>query len=48
MAVKGELIRHATWPECELRVKGTAGARFKKVTSEEELSEVLRGWGHRK
>jgi len=43
--VKGQLIRHATWPECEARVKGTAGARYKKVTSENEFNEVIKSWG---
>ena len=45
--VKGELVRHATWPECEARVKGTAGARFKKVSGETELAEVLKGWSRK-
>jgi len=43
--VKGQLVRHPTWSECEARVKGTSGARFKKVTSESELGEVLKSWG---
>ncbi len=43
--VKGQLVRHSTWPECEARVKGTSGARFKKVKSESELGEVLKSWG---
>jgi ribonuclease HI len=40
----GKLERHATWKECEARVKGRP-AKFKKVRSAEEESSVLRGWG---
>jgi ribonuclease HI len=41
----GALARHATWKECESRVKGRSGARFKKVKSAEEESATLRDWG---
>src|SRR5689334_13121371 len=35
--VDGVPMRHATWAECELRVKGRSGARFKKaVTAADE------------
>ena len=37
--------RHATWAECEQRVKGQSGARFKKVSSFEEERAVLASWG---
>ncbi len=37
--------RHATWGECERRVKGQSGAKFKKTTSEQDEQTVLRGWG---
>lgn len=43
--VDGQPMRHATWTECERRVKGRSGARYRKVTSEEEMAELLRGWG---
>lgn len=43
--VDGVLMRHATWAECEGRVKGRAGARFKKATSAQEESAILRSWG---
>lgn len=43
--VKGELQRHATWAECEKRVKGVAGAKFKKVQSPSEEAATLKGWG---
>lgn len=42
--VDGVLERHATWPECEARVKGRA-AKFKKVSGAEEESATLRAWG---
>ena len=31
--VDGKPMRHATWPECERRVKGRSGAKFKKAMS---------------
>jgi len=37
--------RHNSWKECEARVKGQSGAKFKKaMTSEEEL-QILKSWG---
>jgi ribonuclease HI len=41
----GKLERHATWRECESRVKGRSGARFKKVKSSAEERETLSAWG---
>ena len=41
----GKLERHATWKECEARVKGRSGARFKKVRSSAEETAALKGWG---
>lgn len=43
--VDGVPMRHATWAECEGRVKGRSGARFKKSTSEDDEFLILRGWG---
>jgi ribonuclease HI len=43
--VRGRLERHATWPECERRVKGVRGARFKKAISAEDEAEIRRSWG---
>jgi ribonuclease HI len=42
--VDGTPMRHATWAECERRVKGRSGARFKKATSAEDEQVILRGW----
>jgi ribonuclease HI len=43
--VDGQLARHATWAECERRVKGRSGARFKKAASAADEKEILRTWG---
>jgi ribonuclease HI len=38
-------MRHVTWAECEQRVKGRTGARFKKAMSASDESAILRSWG---
>ena len=38
-------MRHLTWAECERRVKGQAGARFKKASNAADEAAILRGWG---
>jgi ribonuclease HI len=43
--VDGQLARHATWADCERRVKGRAGARFKKAMSQADEAAILRDWG---
>ena len=43
--VDGVPMRHLTWAECEQRVKGRSGARFKKATSAADESAILTGWG---
>ncbi len=43
--VDGVLMRHATWSECERRVKGRSGARFKKAKSHDDEAAILRDWG---
>jgi len=43
--VDGQLMRHTTWAECERRVKGRTGARFKKATNAADESVILRSWG---
>ena len=43
--VDGTPMRHATWAECERRVHGRAGARFKKAMSVADEQAILRGWG---
>jgi ribonuclease HI len=43
----GVLERHATWAECEKRVKGK-NAKFRKATSAAEEAEILTAWGVKK
>jgi ribonuclease HI len=43
--VDGELVRHTSWADCERRVKGRSGARFKKATSADDETAILRSWG---
>jgi ribonuclease HI len=43
--VDGVPMRHRTWAECEARVKGRTGARFKKAVSQIDESRILREWG---
>jgi ribonuclease HI len=43
--VDGIAERHATWAECEQRVKGRSGARFKKSLSAEDEAAILKEWG---
>jgi ribonuclease HI len=45
--VDGVVERHATWADCEKRVKGRSGARFKKATSLADESVILASWGVR-
>jgi len=43
--VDDQVMRHATWAECERRVKGRSGARFKKAMSADDERAILRAWG---
>jgi len=43
--VDGVVSRHATWAECERRVKGRSGARFKKAASAADEAAILASWG---
>lgn len=43
--VGGIPFRHSTWAECERRVRGQSGAKFKKAMSVDEESTILRSWG---
>ncbi len=42
--LEGKLLKHSTWGECEARVKGKAGAKFKKISSAAEESATLKKW----
>lgn len=43
--VDGVAMRHATWADCERRVRGISGARFKKATSAADEAAILDAWG---
>jgi ribonuclease HI len=43
--VDGTPQRHSTWADCERRVKGRSGAKFKKALSAADEVTILRGWG---
>jgi ribonuclease HI len=43
--VGGVPMRHVTWADCERRVKGQSGARFKKATNAADEFAILSGWG---
>ena len=45
--VDGVAMRHRSWSECEQRVKGRSGARFKKAMSAKDEAEILSAWGVR-
>jgi ribonuclease HI len=42
--VDGKPLRHTTWADCERRVKGRAGAKFKKALSAADEQAILRSW----
>jgi ribonuclease HI len=39
--VDGKIMTHHTWVECEARVKGKSGARFKKAVSEYDEANII-------
>ncbi len=43
--INGKLYKDATWSECEKRVKGVSGVKFKKSTSAEDERAILNSWG---
>lgn len=43
--VEGVIEKHKTWAECEKRVRGKSGARFKKALSPEEEGKIIKSWG---
>jgi ribonuclease HI len=45
--VDGVAAKHATWSECERRVKGRKGALYRKTVSEADERELLLEWGAR-
>lgn len=45
-SIDGVVKTHATWAECEARVKGKTNARFKKVFSKEEESALVKSFSN--
>ena len=43
--VDGIVARHATWADCEQRVRGVRDARYRKVHGDDEERAVLETWG---
>lgn len=43
-AVAGKVHSDRTWAECEKRVKGKSGAKYKKVFSKEEEQDLVAEW----
>jgi ribonuclease HI len=42
--VDGEIRRHNTWPDCNARVRGAQGARFRKTFSPEDEAALVSSW----
>lgn len=45
--VDGKVMRHTTWAECERRVNGKPGAKYKKALSADDERAILKLWGVR-
>jgi len=43
--IGGTVHKDMTWKECEARVKGQSGVKYKKCFSAEEELEILKSWG---
>lgn len=43
--VDGKLEKHKTWAECEERVKGVNGAKYRKSISPEDEMSIMIEWG---
>ena len=43
--VNGKLEKHSTWAECEKRVKGVKGTKFKKSVSRDDERAIIKSWG---
>ena len=43
-ALEGRVLMHKTWDDCERRVKGKKGAKFRKVFSQDEEGELIKLW----
>ncbi len=44
-STNGRLERYETWPECEAKVKGRSGVKYKKSFSKEDEKRIVSSWG---
>ncbi len=44
--IHGVPMRHSSWKDCEARIKGQSGAKFKKAMSPDDEDQILRSWGY--
>jgi len=42
--IDGVIEKHKTWAECEKRVKGKSGAKYKKALASTEEKEIIKSW----
>lgn len=42
--VDGIIEKHKTWKECEIRVKGVSGAKYKKSLTKDEEKKIIEEW----
>jgi ribonuclease HI len=42
--VDGELQKHSTWADCEQRVRGVKGAKYRKSISPEDEMQIIKDW----
>ncbi len=42
--VDGRVMRHETWAQCESRVKGKKGVKFRKSLSREDEEAIIKEW----
>ena len=45
-SVDGLVMTHQTWEECEKRVKGAKGAKYKKSLSESDEQKLIKSLGN--
>ncbi|PIP04228.1 MAG: ribonuclease HI [Candidatus Yonathbacteria bacterium CG_4_10_14_3_um_filter_47_65] len=43
--IDGKLKRHTTWADCEKRVKGKQGVKYRKATSVVDEQAIMKMWG---
>jgi ribonuclease HI len=42
--VDGQLEKHTTWADCESRVRGVKGAKYRKSISPEDEMQIIADW----